>query len=89
MAKRGFLNLKFRKQHAAGPYIVDFYCPAKKLVVEIDGDTHSTDVGIKSEKIRTEYIESLGYKILRYQNSDVINNVEGIFEDFNSKLNKL
>jgi very-short-patch-repair endonuclease len=51
------------------------------LIVEIDGDTHGTDEGIIKDSVRTKYLESLGYKIIRYNNNDVMNNLDGVFED--------
>ena len=80
---RQLSNLKFRRQHAIGNYIVDFYCPGKKLVIEIDGDTHA-DPTIDFE--RDQYIKSLGYSIVRYQNREVLRNIEGVFEDLVRKL---
>jgi len=87
VGRRQFYDLKFRRQHGIGNYIVDFYCPEKKLVVEIDGDTHAGSDAIKRDNIRTKFIESLGYTVIRYTNSDVINNIEGVFEDLSKKLN--
>lgn len=58
-----FYNLKFRRQHGIGNYIVDFYCPEKKLVIEIDGDTHAGDEASLKDDQRTNYIESLGYSL--------------------------
>ncbi|MBI2356188.1 MAG: endonuclease domain-containing protein [Candidatus Doudnabacteria bacterium] len=86
---RKVLDLKFRRQHSIGPYIVDFYCAALRLIIEIDGDTHGTVEGIKADKKRTAYLESLGYTVLRYANSDILNNLEGVFQDLTSKLQKL
>lgn len=86
VANRQFLGLKFIKQHGIGNYIVDFCCRALMLVVEIDGDTHGTDEGKVKDKIRSNYLESLGYKIIRYNNDDVLNNIDGVFEDLKSKF---
>ncbi len=72
VARRQFYNLKFRKQHGIGNYIVDFYCPEKKLIIEIDGDTHADEEVIEEDEIRSKYLISLGYKIVRYTNSDII-----------------
>jgi very-short-patch-repair endonuclease len=59
----GRLNgYKFRRQHAVPPYIVDFYCDAKRLVIELDGSQHNLQV----DKARTRYLESQGLKILRF-----------------------
>lgn len=81
VASRQLHNLKFRRQHAIGNYIVDFYCPERKLVIEIDGDTHAEELTMQDDRVREDYLKSLGYKIIRYQNQDILNNLEGVFED--------
>lgn len=63
------LGCKFRRQHSIGPYIVDFYCPKKKLVVELDGWQHEQQ--IKYDDERTAYFERLGIRVLRFWNGEV------------------
>ena len=65
---RGF---KFRRQHALGQYIADFICLRAKLVIEVDGDTHGNDEKQTLDAKRTEYIEKLGYRVIRFWNLDV------------------
>ena len=79
VARRQFYDLKFRKQHGIGKYIVDFYCPEKKLVIEIDGDSHFSKRDILKDQERDEFIISFGYRVVRYLNSEVLNNIDGIF----------
>ncbi|OGE77979.1 MAG: hypothetical protein A2751_01915 [Candidatus Doudnabacteria bacterium RIFCSPHIGHO2_01_FULL_46_14] len=86
IANRQFSNLKFRKQHGIGNYIVDFYCPEKKLIIEIDGDSHADS---KTDPARSKYLENLGYEIARYNNRDVLYNIDGVFEDLLTKLSSL
>ena len=76
LRSRNFLDLKFRRQEPIGNYIVDFVCYENKLIVELDGGQHNEF----SEKDipRTKALEKEGYKVLRFWNSDVINNIEGI-----------
>ena len=69
----------FRRQAPIGPYIVDFVCKRAKLVFEIDGDSHYTDEGIARDAIRTDYLESRGYRVVRFTNLDLIN-PDGVFE---------
>ena len=57
---------KFRRQHSIGNYIVDFYCTELKLAIELDGEQHSEERNVEYDKIRTEYLNSLGVKVLRY-----------------------
>ncbi len=63
---------KFRRQQSIGNYIVDFYCPEEKLVVELDGEHHNEDGQKEYDKIRTKYLESLKLKVIRFKNTDVI-----------------
>lgn len=71
-------GLKFRRQHAIGPFITDFCCPAARLVVELDGMTH---VGRAAEdRQRTAYLESLGWRVARYTNDQVIVDVDAVAE---------
>ena len=62
---------KFRRQHSIGGYIVDFYCPSKKLVIEIDGPQHLKAENKEYDKIRSNYFDGLGIKVLRFNNSEV------------------
>jgi len=73
--KRGQLGCKFRRQHSIGNYIVDFYCPEKKLIVEIDGWQHRENGEYDAE--RTKFFESLGFSVLRFWNDEINKNIEG------------
>jgi very-short-patch-repair endonuclease len=66
----------FRRQHAIGPYIADFCAPRRKLVIEQDGSQHLDEQEYDAE--RTAYLEAHGYKVLRFWNGDVMNNIEGV-----------
>ena len=79
-------GLKFRRQHGIGPYITDFYCPEKKLVIEVDGDVHAFDEQKKKDSGREDYFESLGLEIIRYTNNDIMHNIEGVLEDLFGRL---
>jgi very-short-patch-repair endonuclease len=65
-------GFKFRRQHALGQYIADFVCLQAKLVIEVDGDTHGNDEREALDPKRTEYIEKLGYRVIRFWNLDVL-----------------
>ena len=69
---------KFRRQASIGKYIVDFYCPIKKLVIELDGSQHMENE--EYDKMRTKYLNSLKIKIVRFWNNDVLENIEGVME---------
>ena len=70
---------KFHRQRVIGNYIVDFYCPKLKLIIEIDGEQHYLEENQSYEEKRNKYLKNLGFKILRFYNSDInkeIRNVE-------------
>ena len=73
------LGYKFRRQHGIGKYIVDFYCPELKLIVEIDGQVH--DEIMDRDKIREEFFKSLGFNLKRYTAREVNNNLEWVLID--------
>jgi very-short-patch-repair endonuclease len=75
---RQFLGYKFRRQVPLGRYVVDFYCPEKKLVLEIDGGHHMQQQ--TQDQQREDLLKSQGYQILRFWNSDIEQNLEGVFE---------
>lgn len=70
---------KFRRQHPIGPFIVDFYCPSKKLVIEIDGPIHYKQ--IEYDTNREDQLMTLGYKVLRFTNQHVMNNLNDVLTD--------
>ncbi len=69
-------NIHFRRQHPIGNYIVDFCAPQAKLIIELDGSQHLEQQEYDAE--RTEFLESKGYRVLRFWNSDVLNNLDGV-----------
>ncbi len=73
---RRLAGAKFRRQHPTGPYIVDFCCVERRLIVEVDGGQHS-EAGSGDEG-RSAYLASFGFKVLRFWNSDVLSNIDGV-----------
>ncbi len=69
---------QFLRQRPIGPYIVDFFCPEAKLVIEVDGGQHFTVEGKESDQSRDSYLQSLGLQVLRLNNHDVLTNIEGV-----------
>ena len=69
-------GLKFRRQHALGSYIADFVCVPARLVIEVDGETHGEEAEEYDAK-RTEAIERLGYKVVRFWNSYIVEDRDG------------
>jgi len=66
---RSQLGVKFRRQHGIGVYIADFYCPEKKLVIEVDGDSHYQESGKLHDRIRDNFFVEQGLIILRFINN--------------------
>jgi len=71
-------GIGFRRQHAIGNYITDFCAPSIKLIIELDGSQHFEQEEYDIE--RTKFLESKGYKVLRFYNNDVMKNVEKVLE---------
>ena len=64
-------SVQFRRQYVIGEYIVDFYCHKAKLVIELDGSGHYEPGVMLNDKVRTEYMESLGLMVLRFTNLEI------------------
>lgn len=79
---------KFRRQHSVGSYILDFYCTTERLCVELDGAGHYTDEGIEYDKQRTAYINSLNIKVIRFENKEVFENLEGVLAEIVNNFRK-
>ena len=80
----GFLKalpVTFNRQKVIGPYIVDFFCASANLIVELDGSQHYEEKGIKDDRERDQYLSGLGFRVLRYSNADVNQNLSGVCED--------
>lgn len=72
------IGYKFRRQYSIGAFIADFYCPKKRLVIELDGSQHIDN--IEYDKERTKYFNSLNIDVLRFWNNEVFDNLEGVME---------
>ena len=80
----GFLSslpMKVCRQKVIGDYIVDFLLPSEKLIIEVDGAQHYTEDGKKRDSERDAWLRGEGYEILRYGNTDIYNNLEGVADD--------
>ena len=75
---------KFKRQHSIGNFIADFYCPARKLIIEIDGGQHLDSQEADTE--RTQYFESLGLKVIRFWNNEVDKNINGVMMKIEEEL---
>ena len=80
------MGVKFKRQHSVGGYIPDFYCAEKKIIIELDGEIHNTKEAREYDSIRDKYFTELGYKVLRFLNSEVESNTEKVLEKIKSYL---
>jgi very-short-patch-repair endonuclease len=79
------LGVRFRRQVPIGPYFADFACIELKLVVEVDGATHSES---QTDVARTNYLTGLGFEVVRFWNNDVLNNIEGVVENLTQVISE-
>jgi len=79
-------DCQFYRQKNIGNYIVDFYCPKAKLILEIDGGQHYENDGIKKDLERDQYFQRLGFTVLRFSDIDVLKNINGVVERIQEHL---
>ena len=90
LRKKNLEGYKFRRQHPMGNYIVDFYCPTKKLVIEVDGGQHSEQHSEqeREDAERSRFLESRGCRVLRFWNNEVLENMDGVADRILEELEK-
>ncbi|MCG6206649.1 endonuclease domain-containing protein [Rhodopseudomonas sp. HC1] len=79
-------GFSFKRQVPIGPFIADFACHAKKLVVELDGGQHYSDDAERADAARTAAIEARGFRVIRLSNADVMNNRDGVLQSIATEL---
>ena len=77
---------KFRRQHSIKNYIVDFYCPSEKLIIELDGAVHLDFAQSNYDYERTQNLEGLGYKIIRFENKMVFENLTEVLKEIKTNF---
>ena len=87
--KKQLNGYKFRRQQPIGPFVVDFVCLPKKLILEIDGGQHNSEECIKTDNQRTIYLASKGFTILRFWNNEIFDNIQGVLEQIINTLNSI
>ncbi len=87
LRNRQFKRYKFRRQYIIHPYIVDFICLSKKLIIELDGEQHLSQVAY--DKRRTRYLEGLGFHVMRFWNSQLFNQGARVTDQILQTLQKL
>jgi 5-methyltetrahydrofolate--homocysteine methyltransferase len=89
LSNKGIENYKFRRQHIIGEYIVDFVCLEKRFVIEVDGSVHNELEQIEHDKQRTEWLESKGFKVIRYSNNQVLTDLFNTIESIKKHLSTM
>jgi len=85
---RQLVGKKFRRQMSIGRYIVDFYCPEARLVIELDGERHFSITMDDYEAERTKYLEQEGLKVIRFENKELYDNLGRVMETIKQALQK-
>ena len=78
---RRLMGLKFRRQHPAPPYVLDFYCHERLLCIEIDGGQHQEEEAVRRDAERAAFLQSCGITVMRFSNLDVLQNLEGVLTE--------
>jgi very-short-patch-repair endonuclease len=86
LRNRKLANHKFRRQHPVGPFIVDFFCNAANLVVEVDGAVHDLPEQKEYDQDRESYLRNLGLRVLRFRNEEVICELERVLHEIEQHL---
>jgi len=81
-----FYGMKFFRQYSFGPYILDFYCPEKKLAVELDGGQHNLPDGKDYDAARTDYLNAHGIEVVRFWNNAVLTEIDSVISCLEQKL---
>jgi len=76
---RQFYGFRFLRQYSIGSYIVDFVCRSQNIIIEVDGGQHNQPNDIEYDIKRTQFLESQGYKVVRFWNNEIDSNLEGVF----------
>ncbi len=79
-------GMKFRRQHSIGNYVVDFYCPKSKLVIELDGEKHFNSMASDYDLRRSESLNRHGIRVIRFENRAVFENAEGVLHAIKEHL---
>jgi len=81
LRRKQIYELQFYRQKPLGNFIVDYYCPSARLVIEIDGGQHYTEEGAAHDSERDAYLNSIGLSVLRFSNLDVLGNMDGVIAE--------
>jgi very-short-patch-repair endonuclease len=84
--RKQICDVQFYRQKNIGHYIVDFYCPKGKLIVELDGGQHYENKGMKKDQERDRYLQELGFTVMRFSDIDVLKNINGVMKRIHEHL---
>ncbi len=82
------LGVHFRRQVPIGPYVADFYSRPAKLILELDGSQHLQEINVQKDIQRASFLKERGYRILRFNNLEVLNNSQGVIQEIIKYLRK-
>ena len=86
--RKQLLGFQFYRQRPIGIYVVDFYCPAAKLIIEVDGGQHYEEKGVRDDKIRDEYLSKLGFRVVRFPTNEVFDELDSVEDEIYHVLEK-
>ena len=86
LKSRGLDGHHFRKQHPIGPYITDFACANARLIIEVDGGTHTSDEAMAHDKKRTAYLQQEGWHILRFWNDHIFKDIDSVLGEISDYI---
>ncbi|MBI4092308.1 MAG: endonuclease domain-containing protein [Candidatus Kerfeldbacteria bacterium] len=89
LRKSQFLGLKFQRQYGIGPYVLDFFCPEMRLAIEVDGDSHFRPGARAYDRQRQKFIESEDITVVRFLNTDIHENIDGVLEQLHKVITNL
>jgi very-short-patch-repair endonuclease len=81
-------RLHFRRQHPIGPYVADFACVTARVVIEVDGATHSTPEEISHDRRRDAYLRNRGWRVLRVSNTEIYRNIGAVLDDIDTRMSR-
>ena len=82
-------GFKFRRQYSVGSYIIDLYCPSKRLAIELDGEGHFVGNKFASDRERQQWIEQFDIRFLRFTNDEVRANLDGVIDRIEEALHEM
>ena len=88
LRSRQMPNLKFLRQYSVGPYTLDFYCPERRLAIEVDGGQHADIYSQQHDAHRDKYLKDLNIRVIRFWNNDVLQNIEGVGQRITEEAGK-